>query len=318
MLLFVNMLFGYAQKGEAIVELDVHNLKIGEQAQLKLSFTYPVESGKYQKIFWPVILDTLSEKVEVLSQSAIDTIYVDSIRPYRFELVKHITITSFEEGAYNIGPFEFYINADSQEVISNVEQLNVSSIEVDTTQNIKDIKPIMQVNYTWIDWIIDHKTEIAVFGIVLILIVLLFYLFNKYYKRKEEVVVVPEVIIPPHELAFKRLDELSSKKLWQNGKEKEYHTELTEILREYLENRYSIKALEQTTDEILYGIRNIGLSEALKEQLRKALLLSDLVKFAKERPLASEHEASYAGIREFIENTKQVQNELTNSNETDQ
>ena len=85
---------------------------------------------------------------------------------------------------------------------------------------------------------------------------------------------------------------------------KQYHSKLTDILREYLENRFKIQALEQTTEEILFGMRNVAVDEESKAKLKRILILADLVKFAKEHPLPNENELSLNNTYDFINGTK--------------
>jgi hypothetical protein len=83
-----------------------------------------------------------------------------------------------------------------------------------------------------------------------------------------------------------------------------YHSRLTDILREYIENRFKIQAMEQTTDEILFGFRNAAVDEESKHKLKQVLSLADLVKFAKEQPLPNENESSLSNVYDFIHGTK--------------
>lgn len=110
--------------------------------------------------------------------------------------------------------------------------------------------------------------------------------------------------VGPHELAMEQLDALERQKLWQQGQVKQYHSELTRILREYLERRYDIKALEQATEEILRELKGIGLDVALKGQLQQLLRTVDLVKFAKANPPASFHAAAMENVRGFVSQTR--------------
>ncbi len=80
---------------------------------------------------------------------------------------------------------------------------------------------------------------------------------------------------------------------------------MSDTLREYLENRYHINALEQTSDEIFAGLRSAQISADAREKLRRTLLLADLVKFAKEKPLPEDNEFSMENAISFIMQTKQ-------------
>jgi hypothetical protein len=116
----------------------------------------------------------------------------------------------------------------------------------------------------------------------------------------------PEVIIPeplPHEWAFRALDELEKKRLWQSGEIKEHYTLLTAILRGYLERRYSINALEQTSDEIILQLRQQSLSNDLLDDTAELLSVSDLIKFAKGNPGADIHTTTIQRVRKFVQET---------------
>ena len=112
--------------------------------------------------------------------------------------------------------------------------------------------------------------------------------------------------IPPHVTALNKLNELRDKRLWQQNQFKEYHSELTDVLRDYLEKRYNITAHEQTTDEIMHSLRYAGLPADDKEKLRQIMVLADLVKFAREKPIPAENEASMEGAVSFVTATQKI------------
>ena len=150
----------------------------------------------------------------------------------------------------------------------------------------------------------------AIYGLGFLLLALcLWWLYNKYIKKEElEEVVEEEIIIrPAHELAEEKLDELKSLQLWQQGKIKEYQSSLTFIIREYLENRYEVKALESTTQEILKSLAKAGFDKTLNADLSEILTMADLVKFAKARPGESIHESFMHKAYDLIEQTKLLQ-----------
>ncbi len=138
--------------------------------------------------------------------------------------------------------------------------------------------------------------------------IIIIYLVKRYRKKKPEVVVVEPPKIPAHIIALEKLEKLKNEKLWQEGKLKQYHSALSEIVREYVENRFKIQALEQTTDEILFGFRNVSIDEESKQRLRQLLVLSDMVKFAKEQPLPHENEMSLTNAFDFVNGTKREEN----------
>jgi len=109
--------------------------------------------------------------------------------------------------------------------------------------------------------------------------------------------------LPPHEIALQALEELKNEKLWQKGLIKEYYTRLTDILREYIEVRFNIRAIELTTWEILQSFKNSTISRNDKEMLSEILELADLVKFAKALPVPSENDKSMTDSVGFVNNT---------------
>ena len=105
-------------------------------------------------------------------------------------------------------------------------------------------------------------------------------------------------------MANSRLKELEEKQLWQNGKQKEYNVQLTEVIQEYITNRYNVPTSERTSSEILYSLRFVEMGERNKTNLRELLMLSDLVKFAKELPTPDENEKVLRNGYEFVKTTQ--------------
>ena len=79
---------------------------------------------------------------------------------------------------------------------------------------------------------------------------------------------------------------------------------MTYIIREYLENRYEIPALESTTDEILRSLKDVDFDESWKHKLQNILQVADLVKFAKAKPPADFHNKVLQEAEDFVIATK--------------
>jgi hypothetical protein len=106
---------------------------------------------------------------------------------------------------------------------------------------------------------------------------------------------------PAHVIAFRELEILKSEELWQKGEIKKYYTRLTEILRQYLENRFRVYSLELTTAETLDALVRTGFKKnGSYNDLKSVLTGADLVKFAKYNPLASENEAHFKTSWDFV------------------
>jgi hypothetical protein len=316
------MLFGYgftstlsAQNIKVHAELDSSSIKIGQQAKLKLSIQYKVNTNDRIKIQWPAIGDTLRKEIEVVGQSKIDTVIPDKDDPFTFLQTKTIYITSFDSGYWAVTPFKFTVNNDTAGIYTDALLLSVATVEVDTTQAIKDIKNPYDINYTWIDWIKDHKLQVGGVLLGIALLYLIIWLIIRSRKNQPPVVEEKVVKIPPHIIAFEKLEKLKNDRLWQEGKLKQYHIALTDIIREYIENRFRIPAMEQTTEEILSGFKSVAIDAESKEKLRQLLLLGDLVKFAKEQPLPAENELSMTNASEFINGTKREEEIIPPANQ---
>jgi hypothetical protein len=136
-----------------------------------------------------------------------------------------------------------------------------------------------------------------------LLVLLALYLFIKKQKHQQ---IKPEHIprpALPHEWAENALLELAERKLWQSGEVKEHYTLLTAILREYLERRFGIHAMEQTSDEILAQLQLKQLSEILLQDTHDLLQVADLIKFAKADPGVDMHAAAIERVRSFVQQT---------------
>ena len=151
----------------------------------------------------------------------------------------------------------------------------------------------------------DYAVYIIIVGGFFVLL-LSYFFWNKYRLRsKEEVVVkIPQVVIPPHEKALTDLNKLRTEKLWQKGFIKKYQTQLTHIVREYLEGRFSVRALEMTTQHIVSTLtKETSLPKSDIDSLTRILQIADLVKFAKATPNESIHESFMNEAVSFVERT---------------
>lgn len=285
--------------------LDTNFLLIGEQTQLHFIATY---SNKNTQVEFPNLSDTITKEIEVLNQSTIDTSEMDENGLYSQSL--SLLITSFDSGYYVIPPYPILINNDTIE--TDALLLEVQSVEVDTSKAIFDIKQPLSEPFSIVDWLKDNWVWLTA---ILLAAIGIFFLI-KYLKREKPVLTTekPAPKIPAHVIALNQLKELQEKQLWQNGKIKVYHSEISEILRTYIEERYQVNALEETTSEIMFGLRLHQIPEELKMKLSQTLTLADLVKFAKENPLPQENENSLVYAKAFVETTKLIEQNNINEN----
>ena len=216
-----------------------------------------------------------------------------------------VTVARYDSGTSTLPPLMFLATVPGYTAVRSVEtnpvMLTVRTLPVDTARGIKDIKPPLGMPYT--------LAEILVaLGIVLLIAAVVVLVYRR-WKRRAAAPAPAEVQAPSrpaHLLALEELAILKEKQLWQQGWLKEYYTELTEILRRYLERRYTIMALEETSQEILSAVQDLKLPPRVVERLENILRRADLVKFAKHRPELDEHDETMVAAREFVDRTRPV------------
>jgi len=277
--------FGQSQELEAEAYVDTNAILIGEQVLLRLTVTQ--QFGDI--VLWPQIGDTITSAIEVVSRGELDTIKRSG--DGTLEISRDYQLTSFDSGYFVVPPFRFTKLEDSTQFAETEAILiEVHTLEVDTTLAIKDIKAPMDVPYTW-DEFIPHG--LITLGILL-LALLTYYLYKRWKNRTIKVVVEEVFVRDPHLVALEDLEALELKKLWQQGNIKPYYTELTDIIRTYIENRFEVIAMEMTSDEIMTSMNYLPVSNTCKEKLQQLLMTADMVKFAKSQPIGSEHELCMA------------------------
>ncbi len=284
---------GRAQK--ATVRLDSNEIQIGRQIYLHLELTQPRD----KKFTWPTLPDSI-HKIEVLARSAHDTIVQKGSQDITVR--QSLLITCFDSGYYAIPPFRFYDTSNPDSLTNYVETapllLAVHTVPVDTTAAIKDIKTVINIPLTWQDYL-----RYFVFVLAAGLLIVLAWWFYRKYRKKPVQVIRKGPVLPAHETALKALHELKEKKLWQQGHTKAYYTELTDILRIYLENRWQVPAMEMTTDEILQYPVIYKLEDPLRKKLQYILTVADLVKFARMITVPQENEQSMQYAFDFVHTT---------------
>lgn len=279
--------FSFSQNEMVKASIDTANIRIGEQFNLKIWV------GKTKN----VILPKLQLKgLEIVDSTKIDTLKNSLIRKY--------ILTGFDSGSFYIPRQQIFVR--NQAFLTDSLLVNVATIAIDTTKIKKfAIKSIKSEPYIFDDfkiYIYLLLTALAIIGFWVYWFVI--------RKQKEEEEVATYSTLPPYEEAIFRLNELDEKLLWQNNKIKEYYSELTEIVRGYIERELKVPALERTTDEIIETLTDFNDSQSIitsKEtikKLKKLLQEADLVKFAKSKPLALEIEEDRKDAENVISNLK--------------
>lgn len=287
--------------------LDTNVIGFADQTVLHLQ----VKTNKNTPVAFPEFKgDSLYDFVEIVKTLAIDTV---NTNPFTIE--KKYVITSFEDSIRNIPSIPVLVGKDT--IYSNplrlyVVPLHMDSTEIaklDTTQMIPvfNIKNVYNVKFTFKEFWLRFGRWILLALILITLIAVIVWLIIR-YKNNKPIRILEKPSEPAHLIALRRLAELKAKKLFENDKIKEFYSELIDILRTYVEQRFGIYAMERTSIEIIadFDMRKLLEKDKLND-LRSLLMISDLAKFAKHKPTSDIGQQNFDEVKNFVEQTKQEQ-----------
>ena len=277
------------------VRADKAKMTIAETVLLELEAAiepgYEVRMPKVDKVlesFGIVDWDNLGDKLDPNNR-------VVSTYRYRLE--------PFLSGTYPIPAFTFeFHDANSPE--DKKYELTTEPIDIEVTSlpgeqraelKIDDIEDVMEMpkqkSFTWV-WALVVIAATAAAGLWL-------------YLRGKRVKELVRIFKPAHEIAYGRLRALVKEDLVGAGKIKEFYERISDILRHYIEHRFSLRAPERTTEEFLAELASTELLPAAeKQRLGEFLQHCDLVKFAKHNPTTQQIQETFDLVKDFIEKTK--------------
>jgi len=299
--LFVLLILPLSLKGQEVTvsaAFDTTKIFIGDQT----GFSVAVEQPASIRLLIPVFKDTLTKNIEILNGPVVDTLKTGD---NRIRITEKYLVTSFDSGFYNIDPVYAEIS-DSKGLkrfysdYSILEVVRVRLTPPDTASKIFDITSPYKAPLTLgelLPWIL----------VILLAAALIWFLIRmaRKLKKARKEVLIPAITEPAHIIAFRDLENLKSEKLWQSGETKKYYTRLTEIIRQYLENRFMVYSLEMTTSETLEALVRTGFKkDESYGKLRSVLTGADLVKFAKYKPDPVENESAFSSSWDFVAATK--------------
>ncbi len=302
LLFFLLFKISIGQKINISAALDSTKIRIGEQVKLDLYVSYSTKQNNL-KIQWPNIADTITDKIEVISVSVIDTTSPDKSNPDIIQQHQQITISAYDSGYFAIPGFKFFINNDSANAFySQSLFLKVHTVPTDSSiTKTKDIKPPFAEAFNW-KW----YSKYFYWGFSLLVIIILIILITIYFTKKNKIVVLKseKPKIPAHIIALQSLEKIKNEQIWKEEKTKEYYSSISDTIRLYIEERFKVNALESTTAEIMKAFRSQVVDKESKDKLQQLLMLSDLVKFAKQFPITSEHTFTLQNAFDFVNETK--------------
>ena len=266
MMAFTFHLSPFTLHGQAVATLSADTIALGDQTTLSIrrALNYPST-------------DMLSTDGIVAVEQTFDTA----------TRTQYTVLTSFEPGDHviHLGPDDSLV-------------LTVTDVYIDsTTAELRDIAPLQRVPYTF--WEIFRWVLLAI-GIAALAFGIWWLVTHRSKVQALLTPAEPQDTRTPHQRAMDRLEELRQKQLWQSGKAKEYHTELTDIVRIFIEEATDIRATDMTSDETVEAVES-GKWKVESSLLRSIFNTADLVKFAKSEPLPHEHDRSMTEAVQFVE-----------------
>ena len=278
--------------------IDSTVLMIGDQTDLHLQVTHDAT----EQVTLPVFGEQLQDGIEIVDKTIVDTL---NLPDGRVQLNQYLTLTSFKDSLFAIEPIAVTRGEDTfwtEPMALNI----VQPFEVDTTLAITDIKDIEKAPIWWwgiIRWVL---LGLLIAGLCVGGYYLWRWLESK--RKPAEEPVDPDLLRPADEVALEKLDEIKAQKIWKDGKVKEYQTELTDVVREYIGRRFEVHSTEKTSDETLHEMKPL-IEKDLYTRLSKMLQLADLVKFAKWHTTPDENEQALTTAYDFVNETKLVNDE---------
>lgn len=288
----------HAQQVTVKASIDTTHILVGDQ--LKLLFE--IEKPKDLLIQFPQVPDSFSSHIEVVNRTKVDTLALDD--KTREKLTQSLFITSFDSGVHQIPPFYFRMKDGKMldSVASRALAFQVHGMKIDTTKGPVDIKTVYGAPVTL------KEVTPYILGIILIAAILFFiFYYIKWKKKNVPLFSKPEKPAEPaHIIALRELDRIKNQKLWQQEKLKQYYSEVADTIRNYIENRFDVPAMEQTSAETLgiFKQRKDLVGDASVDQLQHILSLADLVKFAKYTPLPDDNNLTLMNAYFFVNQTK--------------
>lgn len=289
-----------AQQVTVKASIDSTNILIGDQLKLILE----IEKPKNMDIQFPLLPDSLGTGVEVVQRLAIDTIKLEN--KDREKLSQSYFITSFDSGVHQIPAFFFKLKFDKMldSVATKALAFQVFTMKIDTTKGPVDIKPPYSAPVSL------KEVTPYILGIILLAAILFFiFYYIKWKKKNVPLFRKPEKPLEPaHIIALRELDRIKAQKLWQQEKIKQYYSEVADTVRAYIQNRFDIPAMEQTSAETISIFKQNKelIDDTSLNQVQHILSLADLVKFAKYAPLPDDNNLTLMNAYFFVNQTKIV------------
>lgn len=290
-----------AQKVTVKADIDSAVMVMGDLNKIHVTVDIPQQyTSTAELVDFPIIPPGIS----YLQSTGFDFVKTDSTVTTTADGQKidfEFTIQGFDPSLVILNPFAVVPAPGADTAFSNVVSFKILPVDVDSLETINPMASVVAPAFEWSDffpdWLLWTLLCLSVAALVVLFCVDL-------RKRKQEAEIRRTPPIPPYELAISRLSHLRTAGLAESGNEKEYYTELVDILRQYLQGRFGINAMEMTSSQIVKALRSNPATRMTADQMRSVLSIADFVKFAKVRPLPDDNNRAFARAQDFVEQTK--------------
>jgi len=272
-------------------DVDTTVVYVGDPITLGVVVDHPADA----QVVWPDSLEL--GPFEILGAQVLPpTAQGDNVRSSLALL-----LAAYELGDLEIPSFEVEVVGPGDEsTLLHTDRfgIRVESVGLDETGDIRDLKGPLGIPLS--------ATTVGLWALALLVAAGLAWAIYRFTRRRGE---GPEGAVPalpsrpPHEVALESLERLEASPLLDRGEVKEYHIQVSDILRTYVEGRFRVPALEMTTEDITAGLRKAGVDSGVRDRFGSFLYPCDMVKFAKSRPDAAASQAVLAQGRELVEET---------------
>ncbi len=294
LLLLTARLSIFSQTASLKTEVSKKQILIGEQFNLKISAVY---DPALAKIKWFSIPDSMSH-FEVVDKGKLDTVPSGNVSALEQTLI----LTSFDSGKWSVPSlkidFEPLKAGTPLTYFTDTLPVNVY-YTFDTTQVLKDIKPIWEVKTMNPIW---RYIIYSVIGLIVIIAAILFY---RWLNRKTPVPMFNSKLTAYSE-ASQELMKLKQLDLNVASDTRLYHTRISEIFRRYCSRKYNVNLMTKTSSGILLELKERNVEPALLSKAAAALRGGDAVKFAKYLPPVYESENCLLDIQTLIDTIEKV------------
>lgn len=243
--------------------------------------------------------DSICGNVEISDKGTNDT---SQIASGRIEVNRTLMLQSFDSGVYILNPVRYVAGGDT--ILSNRVALKVLPVPVDTLQTIHDFADISDVDRKLTDYLPDFIVDYGLWILAVIAVLAIAAWLVWKFTRKAKGTPPKFNPVSPYDEALARLNGLKEERLCEQGREKDYYTQLTDILRNYLQRRFGINAMEMTSTQILSTLEHNEQTRLPRRFMNRVLEIADFVKFAKVRPLPDDNVQAFNSSMQFVEETK--------------